>query len=157
MTDRLHQININYHAVEDRLLLRINTRLGNEFRIWLTRRCTQRLLDVLQKAIDRLGGMPAVASRPETTRMFRQGALEKPYEEERVQQFPLGQEGFVACRVKAARAADDNLALELLPEQGQGVTMNLNQSLLFMFYNLLSQGIGRADWSLSLAGEEKVH
>ena len=35
---RLHQIRIDYHQEQDRLLLRISTDEGSELRFWLTRR-----------------------------------------------------------------------------------------------------------------------
>jgi hypothetical protein len=35
---RLHQIRIDYHQEQDRLLLRISTNEGSELRFWLTRR-----------------------------------------------------------------------------------------------------------------------
>jgi len=148
MNDPLHQININYSSNEDRLLLRITTRQGDEFRAWLTRRFTAVLMDVLGKEIDRRGGLPAVASRPETRRMFREGVLEKPFEEEASRRFPLGETGFLASRIGTRDQPGNSLSLELRPETGQGVTLNLDQSLLFMLYNLLTQGVGRADWHL---------
>lgn len=148
MTAPLHQLNINYFPNEDRLLLRITTRQDDEFRVWLTRRFTAVLMDVLNKEIDRRGGLPAVASRPETRRLFQEGALEKPFEEQASRRFPLGDAGFLASRIGTRDQPGNNLSLELRPEAGQGVTLNLDQSLLFLFYNLLTQGVGRADWSL---------
>lgn len=148
MADQLHQINVSYLPVEDRLLLRINTKGGDEFRVWLTRRYTGILMNVLNKEIDKYGGLPAVASSPATTEMFKQGAMEKPYEEESISNFPLGQAGFLAFAVKVNKVADDNLNLEILPEKGKGFTLNLNKSLLFMVYNLLTQGISQAGWFL---------
>lgn len=148
MADQLHQINVGYHPSEDRLLLRINTKAGDEFRVWLTRRYTGVLMGVLNKEIDKYGGLPAVASSPATTQMFKQGAMEKPYEEERVTNFPLGKAGFLAYAAKTGIGPDQNLNLEILPENGKGVTLNLNKSLLFMIYNLLSQGINQAAWHL---------
>lgn len=129
-------------------MLRINTKAGDEFRVWLTRRYAGVLMGVLSKEIDKYGGLPAVASSPATTQMFKQGAMEKPYEEERVTNFPLGKTGFLAYAVKTGTGPDQNLNLEILPEEGNGVTLNLNKSLLFMVYNLLSQGINQAAWYL---------
>ena len=46
-------------------MLRINTKKGDEFRIWLTRRFTGLLLNQLSKEMDKYGGEPTVASSPE--------------------------------------------------------------------------------------------
>lgn len=129
-------------------MLRINTQAGDEFRIWLTRRFTGLLLDLLGKQIDKLGGMPALASKPETTQMFKDGAMEKPYEEEKISNYPLGESGFLAYKINYKLQKNETLGLEILPEKGQGVTLNLNKSLLFMFYNLLTQGCATSSWRL---------
>ena len=159
MTDKLHQLNINYVPIEDRLMLRINTLSGDEFRIWLTRRFTDLLLNLLGKEIDKYGGIPTLASTTETKDMFKKGAMEKRYEEEKVINYPLGEAGILACKVKCNSTQEENLALELLPEDGKGITLNLNKTLLFMFYNLLSQGCAQSAWRINEenTGDKHVH
>jgi hypothetical protein len=148
MTDQLHQLNINYVPVEDRLMLRINTLSGDEFRVWLTRRFTELLLNLLVKEIDKYGGIPTLASTPETNKLFKQAAMEKKYEEENISNYPLGEVGYLASKINYKTTADGNLTLEILPEKGKGITLNLNKSLLFMFYNLLTQGCTQSAWRL---------
>jgi hypothetical protein len=159
MTDPLHQINVAYVAREDRLLLRVSTRAGNEFRVWLTRRFTRLLLDVLRKQMEQYGGAPSLASRPETRRMFKQGVMNQSYDSDKGENFPLGQQGILAARISASAAGDGRLALQLLPEGEQGVTLNLDRTLLYLFHNVLSQGIDRAQWDLQAAAGQsgKVH
>lgn len=160
MTDQLHQINITYLPVEDRLMMRINTREGDEFRVWLTRRFTGILLDLLLKEIDKHGGIPVLASTTETKNMFKQGAMEKPYENEKVMDFPLGETGILACKINYKTGPEGVLVLEILPGKGKGITLNMNKSLLFMFYNLLTQGCAQSAWRLPAAGDPagtKVH
>lgn len=160
MTDQLHQININYIPVEDRLMLRINTQLGDEYRVWLTRRFTGLLLELLTKEIDKHGGVPTLASKPETTKLFKQGAMEKRYEEEKISNYPLGESGFLASKINYKTSEQGSLALEILPAEGQGITLNLNKTLLFMFYNLLNQGCTQSAWGLgeqAAQAQQKVH
>ncbi len=149
MPDQLHQINISYIPVEDRLMMRINTKQGVEYRIWLTRRFTGILTGLLTKEIDRLGGIPALASTDQTRAMFKQGAMEKPYEAEKVVELPLGQDGILAHKINYQSNADSSLALEILPPKGKGINPNLNKSLLFMFYNLLMQACNQSEWGLA--------
>ena len=47
----IHQMSVNYAERDDRLLLRVNTQDGQEFRLWLTRRMTGRLLPHLQACV----------------------------------------------------------------------------------------------------------
>lgn len=130
-------------------MMRINTRQGDEFRLWLTRRFSGLLITLLTKEIDKLGGIPALASTSETRTMFKQGAMEKPYEAEKVTGYPLGEEGILAYKINYKTTADTQMLLELLPETGKGLTLNLNKSLLFMFYNLLTQACAGTDWQLA--------
>jgi hypothetical protein len=46
----IHQVNVSYVGEQDRVLLRINSVGGEEFRIWLTRRMCLQLLPVLDKS-----------------------------------------------------------------------------------------------------------
>lgn len=148
MTDQLHQINVSYSSVEDRLLLRISTQAAAEYRIWLTRRFTELLMGLLNKEMDQRGGMPNVAANQETTKLIKEGALEKKYEDKN-STYPLGERGILACRINAGTREDGNLSLEVLPEKGQGITLNLNQSLIYMLHSVLSQGMTQAGWQLS--------
>jgi hypothetical protein len=158
MADSLHQMNVSYVATEDRLLLRVSTLGGDEYRIWLTRRLCALLNGMLQKQMDKFGGAPVLASSSETKKLFRQGAMEKRFEAESSVNFPLGESGILAVRINSRVAEDGTLALQLLPGKGEGVTLNLNQTLLYMFHNLLAQGIDQAGWHLSADhSDAKVH
>ena len=158
MTDKLHQMNITYVPREDRLLLRISTQLGDEFRIWLTRRFTGLLSGVLNKYMDKSGGAPTVASSEETKKLFKEGAMEKKYEDGD-KNFPLGEAGILAFKINAGNTEDGNLQLEIAPEEGKGITVNLNDSLMYMFSNLLTQGVEQAGWNISNqnSASMKVH
>jgi len=157
MADSLHQINVNYQPVEDRLLLRIKTLKGNEFRLWLTRRFTGLLVELLGEQIKWAGGIPAVAFCDETKNLFKQGALDKPYEQDQVKDLPLGESGILASRINYKTSAEGNFMLEILPVKGQGITLNLNKPLLFMFYNLLLQGCSQSMWRLPKTEEPCAH
>lgn len=52
---KIHQLNVQYLPDQDRLLARVNTSTGLEFRLWLTRRLTIGLLPLLHKlSLDQL-------------------------------------------------------------------------------------------------------
>ena len=148
MPDQLHQINIAHIKGEDRLLMRATTKNGSEYRVWFTRRYAGILMNILNKSINERGGMTMLGSTPQTSKMLKGGALEKPFKPD-VKNYPLGEKGMLAIGVKTSIGEDKVLNLQLLPEKGQGMTLNLNDSLLYMFHNLLSQGIARADWKIT--------
>lgn len=155
MTEPLHQINVSYVAKEDRLLLRVSTRGGDEYRVWLTRRFTGLLLDVLRRQMEKHGGVPALASSGETRRMFHQGVMNQSYDTGSGH-FPLGKQGILATRIKAGPGGDGRLSLRILPEDEQGVTLNLDKTLLYLFYNLVTQGIDQAQWTLPSAEDRST-
>ena len=148
MTEQLHQINVAYSPAQDRLLLRISTKTADEYRIWLTRRFTGILTGLLGKEMDKQGGVATVASSQETTSLLKGGALEKKYQEDSEASYPLGESGILAFRINVKNQQDGNLVLELLPEEGKGITLNLNKSLMYMMHSILLQGVTQAEWQL---------
>ena len=151
--DKLHQVNVTYSGPEDRLLLRASTRHGDEYRVWLTRRFTSLLMKILLKEMDKYGGSASLGANPKTRAMFKAGAMDKSFEEDKATNYPLGKTGFLAYAVKTADTPDGNLRLEILPKKGKGVSVNLDKPLLYMIHNLLSQGIARAEWHLVYSQE----
>ncbi len=63
----IHQLSVSYEERQDRLLLRLNTQDHQEFRFWLTRRMSLRLLPAIDQSVARLeASQPGVAA-PDTT------------------------------------------------------------------------------------------
>lgn len=151
MIDKLHQINVTYSAREDRLLLKVATLKGDEYRIWMTRRFTGLLFNVLNKEMDKHGGIANIGTDEETRKLFKAGAFEKSFEHENTTGYPLGEQGILAYGIKTTVSNEGNLVLEILPEKGAGVTINLNKPHLYMLHNLLSQGVGRAEWQSAIS------
>ena len=153
MTDKLHQINAQYSNKEDRILIRTSTESNYEHLIWLTRRYTKLLLDILDKEIEQRGGTTSLSAKKETRKLYNEGAFEKPYAEEKPKTRPLGEEGLLAFGIKAGNDESGNLILELQSETKQGITLTLNDTLLYMFYSLLMQSIERSEWQIGQFSE----
>ena len=147
MSDKLHQINVQYSNVEDRILLRASTENDDEYLFWLTRRFTRLLLGILGREIEQRGGAATLGVQKETKRLFSEGAFEQPYAENAPKKRPLGA-GLLAFSIKTGAAGDGNLILEIQSEAGQGIVFNLNDTLLYMFYSLLTQGVTQTEWQL---------
>lgn len=146
---QLYQINVSYVPVEDRLLMRVSTTSGDEYRVWFTRRYASLLMGLLRREMEQYGGAPTLAANDETVRMFRQGAMNRKYDVAKGTEFPLGQQGILAHRAELQRREQGLVVLQILPGRGRGVTLNLNKNLLYMFYNLLIQGIEQAEWRVA--------
>ena len=159
MQNTLQQINISYVPNEDRLLLKARTSNENELRIWLTRRYTSLLINVLAQQMDKAGGIMELASNKTTLEQFKGGAFEQDYKPLSRQNFPLVENGILGYRINAGKNADARVNLQLLPETGEGLNLVLDKSMLFMFYNLLEQALVHAEWNLVLpqAHKEAVH
>lgn len=153
MSDKLHQINAQYSNKEDRILIRTSTENNNEYHIWLTRRFTKLLLDILDKEIEKRGGTTSLGTKKETKKLYTEGAFEKPYVEDKSKNHPLGETGVLAFGIKTGADENGNLVLELQSESKQGITFNLNDTLLYMFYSLLMQSIERSEWQIGQFGE----
>ena len=159
MSNNLQQINISYVPNEDRLLLKARTSDEKELRIWLTRRYTSLLINVLAQQMDKAGGILELASNKTTLEQFKGGAFTQEYEPRPQQNFPLGENGVLGYRINAGKNTDSRVNLQLLPETGEGLNLTLDKSMLFMFYNLLEQALVHAEWNLVLpqAHKEPVH
>lgn len=157
MSDKLHQINAQYSSKEDRILIRTSTERGNEYSIWLTRRYTKLLLEILDKEIEKRGGTTSLGTKKETKELYNEGAFEKPYAEDMPKTQPLGEEGILAFGIKTGTDTNDNLILELQSESQKGITFNLNDTLIYMFYSLIMQSVERSEWQIGQFGEQAVN
>jgi hypothetical protein len=167
MSGVLQQLNISYNPVEDRLLLRANAGSAGEFRVWLTRRYSTLLAKVLAEMIEKEGGMRELASSRDTITQLKEGALEQEYQAPSGSEdakpasvvLPLGADGILGYRISTNRKANGVLNLQLLPSEGSGLNFDLNRTMLFMFYNLLEQGLVGAEWNVHLpqTHKEPVH
>ncbi len=153
-TNKLHQINMQYSNVEDRILLRTSTENNDEYLFWLTRRYTKLLMDIFDKEIDKRGGTTTIGAKKETTSLLNEGAFEKPYVEETPKNHPLGEDGVLAFGIKTGTDDNGNMVLIIQSESGQGITYNLNDTLIYMFYSLLTQSIARAEWDIGKLSQD---
>lgn len=151
----INQINITYSPEQDRLLLRANTEGQQEYRIWLTRRFSALLMQVLDKQINQAGGMQKLASEHETLAHLKQGAFDKAYQDDVNHSFPLGEAGILGYQINSGPGKDGGATVQLLPQDGQGLNLSLNDSMLYLIYNLLEQALMQADWNLGSASSQR--
>lgn len=160
---KIFQVNFSYSPVEDRLLLRLNTLDKTEFRMWLTRAISSKLLGQLHQIekINLLRKQPgvvavamqtveefqreAVLSRADFVQSFSSGA----------EVFPLGEQPILVTDVvldasKPVSVVTFQLAI------GQGVNLSIDQDLGVAINKLLSDVVDGLDWGLGIGKELPV-
>lgn len=154
---RLHQLKLEFNAEHDRLLLRLSTDSGAEVLLWLTRRCVKRLWPVL---LGMAQAKPEIAlqANPEARKALlgmqhekalSQADFSKPYQEV-PRERPLGTEPLLVSRIQPRRDPQGRHVLGLLPTQGQGVHITLDEGLLHGFAKLMQNAVAKTDWDLEL-------
>lgn len=158
---QIHQIQVRYDELQDRILLRLSTADNSEFRFWLTRRFVKRLWGMLVKMLEW-----DQAVRQQVDADTRRTVLDIQHEgyaqqanyskgfEEASRSMPLGDAPVVLAKAKGKRRDNGSQVLSLHPQQGQGIDMTLDTKLLHIFSKLLREAVERADWDMKLALHE---
>ncbi len=155
---KLHQIKIEFNAEEDRLMLRVSTVSGEEALLWLTRRCVLRLWPLLVGGVE---ASPDVAQRvvdPETKKALLEFQHEKALSQAQFgKQYadtprtrPLGDNPLLVTKLQRRAGPDGRLVIGLLPSQGEGIFLTLDEPLLHGFIKLLQKAVERAEWGFKL-------
>ena len=156
----IHQLNVSHNDRQDRLLLRLNTQTAEEFRFWLTRRLTLRLLPALQQAVGRAESSQPhmMASDPASQQILtdlkrdafmQQADFKTPFVEQ-AQQLPLGDEPLLVTDVQLSFQGSG--VLVTLQDKGapggvvQSCQLNLQPSLLHGLLHLIQQAVAKAQW-----------
>jgi hypothetical protein len=154
----LEQIRIEFVAEQDRLLMRLASGDRSEVLLWLTRRCVRLLWPLLVKmtqSVPRIAQQPLPEARQALLGMEREQALSKanfarPYDATGRER-PLGAEPIVDARLNTGRNEQGQHVLVLLPQQGQGVTLALDDTMLHGVCKLLQDVVAKCDWDMALA------
>jgi len=156
----IHQLNVSHVDRQDRLLLRVNTQTAEEFRFWLTRRLTLRLLPALQQAIGRMESNPAQMQAPDPASQqilaefqrdafMQQADFQTPYAEQ-AQQLPLGAEPMLVTDVQLH--FQPSKVQVTLQDKGvpDGLTqtcqLKLQPALVHGLIHLIGQAMEKAAW-----------
>ena len=154
---RLHQLKLDFIPAQDRLLLRVSTDNQLEVRLWLTRRALRLLWPRL---VQMVSSSPEVTlqSNPEARNalvgMQHEQALSranfaKSFDEV-AREMPLGAEPILVVNIRTRKDSEGNQVLGLLPQQGQGIHLTLDNTLLHSFCKLLQNAVAKSDWNLVL-------
>jgi hypothetical protein len=154
---RLHQLKLDFIPEHDRLLLRVSTDNQLEVRLWLTRRALRLLWPLLVQMV-RSSPEIALQSNPEArdalVSMQHEQALGRANFttsfEETARAMPLGAEPILVVHIQSSKDGEGNQVLGLLPQQGQGIHLTLDNTLLHSFCKLVQNAAVKTDWNLVL-------
>lgn len=155
---RLEQFSASYDSSQDRVLLRVRTSDDAEFRFWLTRRYLALLWPLLMQMADDFSARKAPndpLARSALAELAHGEAVGganfgSGYRDGSI--FPLGEEPILLARIsiKAMQEGSANRTLTLLPQEGQGINLQLDEKLVHILARLLQEAANAAEWELKL-------
>ncbi len=154
MSNALSQMQVLYLPEEDRILFRINSTSGEEFRFWLTRRYTLLLINVLKDYADKdpdvsaqlsPAGKRAVEEFKQEQRLSDANFTQQFAEESN--SYPLGELTQLAFKLSFS-FKDTSLQLSIQPKEGRGINFVINQEINASLIQLLKTAAEKGDWGL---------
>ncbi|MBP8149106.1 MAG: hypothetical protein KAY21_05245 [Limnohabitans sp.] len=158
----IHQLSVSFDERQDRLLLRLNTQDSQEFRFWLTRRMTARLLPVIEQSVGRLEasqpGMtaPDSSSQQILTQLKRDAFLQKadfstPFAAQ-AQRLPLGPAPLLVTDAQFNFQPGGALQIQFQEKSADAPSktcqLNLQAQLVHGLVHLILQALPLANWAL---------
>jgi hypothetical protein len=157
MDNGIYQLNAGYDALQDRIRFCFNTKDGNEFRFWFTRRYLNLLLTTLSNIATGYANARAagnITSRQALSEFAHMQALQETDVKSAFEggaKFPLGEEPLLVSKIVVKNDGAGNTTLGLTPENDQGADIGLNESLTHLIADLLTRTAMHAEWQLTLA------
>ncbi len=162
---QLHQMQVTYAPVEDRLLFRVNTKQRQEFRFWMTRRYVallwktilNHLRDTHGEVAAKEEGAPAVP----TPEPLKDAIIAREHEEQVAKSdfktqyqessyLPLGEQPLLLFGIGIKKPADAAAILCMHPPKGEGIEISLNEQITHSLCRLLADATKKAEWGLDL-------
>jgi hypothetical protein len=156
MDNGIHQLNASYDSLQDRIRFSFSTKGGNEFRFWFTRRYLSLLLDALSNIATEFANRRAagnITSRQALSELAHMQALQgsdlqSPFTAG--SRFPLGEDPLLVSKV-VVKNNDFSITVGLMPENGEGADIGLDESLTHLVADLLTRTAIQAEWQIPLA------
>jgi hypothetical protein len=160
---QMHQMQMSYMPVEDRILFRINTKARQEFRFWMTRRFTSLLWESFARILSESHPPSQGEEAPTTVKdpiaesakqeikhqeIVSDSDFETQYDESTY--LPLGEEPVLLFSVGVKPDARGQALFCLHPENGEGIEIALNEQILHSLCKLVADTVAKAGWGLEL-------
>ena len=147
----IKQLNGTYVAAEDRILFRVSTDAQEEFRFWLTRPVTRRLLAEVDQTTAQTVAQKFPQEIAQTVTEFQREALHAQTKlDDRYEpgsNFPLGEAPALVVDLKIAAAAQE-MSIDLLLPNQQNVNLRMAHDLAQRMCVLLDRLQKNAGWGI---------
>lgn len=151
----LDKIQVHYQPVEDRLVLLITLKTGDNLNLWLTRRVTQKLLCNLSVLVkkDEVVISQDTEQRKDQVQEFQklQAAEKSQFVQEKITQ---KEQGVIADMQLVLDTFLDNKTLRLPLKNGKTLNLDVSTQLAYILTNLLHSALIQTQWDIS--SEPKV-
>ncbi len=152
----IHQIQVQYSADEDRIILRLSTRKEQLFQFLITRRFIKSFWPALLKMMSTSISMTHYAAEAkqavidfEQEKVMATAKTEQPFSTH-IKEYPLGKEPLLLSAVTHKKAKDGTPILGIHDSRGVGIELNSGHSLIHYLYNALQTINSETDWNLKL-------
>ncbi|SMN11690.1 hypothetical protein SPBRAN_1976 [uncultured Candidatus Thioglobus sp.] len=167
----IHQMQITYNAAEDRLILKLNSQENEEIRLFLTRRITLSLLDMLAKTIDHSLNKQMINKmkksiadsnfEPQATtqQIQRQDIVDKTDSETPFkggEKFPIGKTPMLIEKITINVHKNNMIEIIFANDKEGDVRLDVNRQLLHNLSDLLTQIMPSTDWNARLMSNNSV-
>ena len=150
----IRQLNGTYLPAEDRIVLRVSTDAGEEFRFWLTRPVTTKLLAAIRTIAARTVAQKFPPQVAQTVNEFEQQAVQAQtrLDDQFVPgaTFPLGELPALVVQFSLA-PVDSGVSLDLGLPNGANVNLRFTQQLLQQVGVLIDRIQHNAGWQIAPA------
>lgn len=154
MSSGIQQLEINYHPVEDRLILKIYTLDLLEFRFFLTRRFTKLLWNALHQLLEE-DQKTHVEHAQETAHIAQQFEKEQKQRQPTANKFatkmtktPMGEAPLLLTKISGKSLGKGILLLKFEDAGNRGFEINADSKIILSLCKLISEGVKKADWDL---------
>ncbi|MFM1856905.1 MAG: hypothetical protein RLZ83_2214 [Pseudomonadota bacterium] len=156
----IHQIQVKYEPVADRLLMQVRTRDEQLFALWLTRRMVMRLWPHFRQLVTDLAvarTAPAAMPVPEAREMLAQAAREKALQSTDFKtkftpapaaKLPLGPEPMLPAAIDLGKAPGGAVILAVRDTQGRSLELRLGEDLANGWMKLVENALAVSEWGL---------
>ena len=162
----VHQLSIAYVPEQDRILVRVNTKQGQELRFWFTRRLTMGLTPLLDKAVaehvarqggpatSHVAGMDEMSKKAvaqfQRTETLKTSDFATPYKTPRAS-VPMFDHPLLVTEINVAPLPSGQLRLSFAEklsgiQEQRSFQMALSDQLIHAFVHLLERAVQQSQW-----------
>lgn len=151
MPSNLHQIQLTYDQVQDRLMLNFSTQDLYEYRFWVTRRVVRGFWEILQQIAkdippEQMSKFNGPQAAQEQVKQEVQIAEANKYAT-RLTRRPFGEEPLLLCKISAT-PSEGNVHFHLEDFQGKSVDFAGDSFLALLLIQLIVRIMPKTEWDL---------